>query len=64
MSLGGDAREESLVHNLAQSISRKIDEHQNNPEAVAVLKELGREFLGGLPVVPEWSRPFAEKFRA
>lgn len=62
MSLAGDSREEGLVYDLVQAISRKIELHRDNAETVRVLKELGRTALEKLPNVPRWAGPFIKKF--
>jgi len=63
MSIGRDAAIESMTYNLANLLSKKIDENPNNPELIGVLKEIGRWAIEALPAWPQWVYPFKEKFR-
>lgn len=63
MSMQGDVARENDVRYLAEMVSKKIDENAKNPDVVSILKAVGREILDILPNVPDWARPYVEKFR-
>lgn len=55
--------DEAATRGMIEYINGKIDENSINWHAAQALKKLGREALAELSGSPEWSRPFAEKFR-
>ena len=63
MSLLGDIARENDVLCFVLLISGEIDKNSDKPEAVTVLKKLGREILGLLPNVPKWTYKYIEKFK-
>ena len=54
---------ENAIKWVAQKIKEKIEKNKDFPEAVRVLKELGREAIDSLPNVPEWANEYLKLFR-
>lgn len=64
MGLFTDAAREDESNFFCRKIADKMEKYKDNPQAVAVLKELGREVLDSLPAIPKWSHEFSSLFRA
>lgn len=60
MSMISDMTRESDAEFLCQKIVEKIEKY---PEAEKALKEIGIEWLDGLPNIPQWANHYYNLFR-
>lgn len=56
MSGNNNSEMENCLQYFCEMLKKKVLANKNNPEVIALLKEMGKEVLNKFPDFPEWQK--------